>query len=70
MFKRYDLDVYYSGIHLYSASFSSINHLVKFACGFDSKYCDIEAFDTVFENTLPIYELMKEFRGDVNGIWS
>lgn len=68
MFKRFDLDVFHDKKLVYHASFSSINHIVKFACGFDEKLCDIEAIDTVFDQTLPIYELMKEFRGNVNGI--
>ena len=67
MFKRYDLDVFYSSVPIYAASFSSINLLVKFACGFDST-CDISAFDTVLEKSLPIEELINEFRSDSYGI--
>lgn len=67
MYKRYDLTVYYSSVPIYSASFSSINLLVKFACGFDP-VCDIDAIDAVFERSLPIEELMNEFKGDCYGI--
>lgn len=68
MFKRYDLDVFYNSVPVYSASFSSINHLVKFACGFDNTVCDFIAVDVVTEKTVPIEELMEVFRSDINGI--
>lgn len=68
MFKRYDLNVYYSDVPLYSASFSSINNLVKFACGFNDTICDIDAVDTLYERSIPIEELILEFRSDFNGI--
>lgn len=68
MFKRYDLDVFYSDIPIYSSSFSSINHLVKFAMGFDNSVCDFIAVDTLHERTIPIVELMNEFRGEQSGI--
>lgn len=68
MFKRFDLDVYYSDVPIYSASFSSVNLLVKFACGFDNNVCTIMANDVLTEKSLPIDELMNVFRGDVNGI--
>lgn len=68
MFKRYDLDVFYNSVPIYSGSFSSINLLTKFSCGFDSNVCDFIAVDTLLENTLPIEEMMNDFRGDINGI--
>ena len=68
MFKRYDLDVFHNDCNVYSASFSSINLLVKFACGFDDTYCDFIAVDTLNERTIPLVELMNEFRSDQNGI--
>lgn len=68
MFKRYDLDVYFSDICIYSSSFSSINHMVKFACGFDRNNCELDAIDTVMERSIPINELCKEFEGDCYGI--
>lgn len=67
MFKRYDLEVCYKDFPIYAASFSSINLLVKFACGFSSD-CTFDAYDTVFEKILPIEGLMNEFRSDSNGI--
>lgn len=68
MFKRYDLDVFYNEVPVYGASFSSINHLVKFACGFDVNVCDFIAVDVVTEKSIPIVELMEIFRSDINGI--
>lgn len=68
MFKRYGLDVYYSSVCVYSSAFSSINNLVKFACGFDRSSCELDAVDFVFERSLPIEELCKEFEGDIYGI--
>lgn len=68
MFKRYDLDVFYNSIPVYSASFSSINNLVKFACGFDSNICDFLATDILYEKSVPIVELMNEFKGDNYGV--
>lgn len=68
MFKRYDLDVYYIDVPIYSASFSSINNMVKFACGFDNNVCDFHCIDVVLERSVPIVELMEVFRGDINGI--
>lgn len=68
MFKRYDLDVFYSDVPIYSASFSSINNLVKFACGFDYNICVLLAIDTLTERSLPIEQLCNDFRSDINGI--
>lgn len=68
MFKRYDLDVYVNAVCVYNASFSSINHLVKFACGFDINYCELTAHDVVTEKYLPIDRLCEEFRSDTYGI--
>ena len=68
MFKRYDLDVFYNSVPVYSASFSSINNLVKFACGFDRRVCDILATDVLYEKSVPIVELCNTFEGENNGI--
>lgn len=68
MFKRYDLDVFVNDVPVYSASFSSINNLVKFACGFDRSNCDFIAIDSLFEKTVPIIELMNVFEGENYGI--
>lgn len=68
MFKRYDLTVFYNDYPLYNAAFSSINHLVRFACGFDRSVCEFDAVDIVYEKTIPIVELCKEFECDNYGI--
>lgn len=68
MFKRYDLVVYCIDTPIYNAAFSSINNLVKFACGFDRNVCVLDAVDVVFEKPIPIDELCKEFEVDINGI--
>lgn len=68
MFKRYDLLVTYKDLVIYNAAFSSINHVVRFACGFDRKICDIDVVDCVFDKTIPIEELCKEFENDNYGI--
>lgn len=65
---RYDLDVYHDDLKVYSASFTSINHLVRFACGFDRKSCELIAFDILFVKSIPIYELCDEFEGANYGI--
>ena len=68
MYKRYDLDVFYSDVPIYSASFSSLNHITKFACGFDTNVCVLMATDTLLEKSLPIEQMCNEFRSDINGI--
>lgn len=68
MFKRYDLDVFCNSVLIYSASFSSINHLVRFACGFDRNAVEFFATDSVFERTLPLTELCLEMESNNNGI--
>ena len=69
MFKRYELNVFdFNGSCVYSSSFSSINLLVKFACGFDLSLCELEGIDIVFDRTLPLEKLVDEFKGDIYGI--
>lgn len=68
MFKRYDLSVFCNEHLVYAANFSSINLLVKFACGFDRNICELDCVDTVFEKTIPLEDLCKEFENDRNGI--
>lgn len=68
MFKRYDLVVFYNEYPIYSAAFSSINHVVRFACGFDRTVCELDCVDTVFEKSIPIVDLCKEFDSDSYGI--
>lgn len=68
MYKRYDFDVFYNSVCVYSCSFSSINNLVKFACGFDRNVCDLSAVDNVFERDIPLEDLCIEFEGDCYGI--
>lgn len=68
MFKRYDLDVFFNSTPVYSASFSSINLMVKFACGFDFNVCDFIATDIVLEKSVPLNELCNVFRSDEYGI--
>lgn len=68
MFKRYDLDVFYIDTPIYSSSFSSINNMVKFACGFDGNICTFNAVDVVLEKSVPIEELMEVFKGEIYGI--
>lgn len=65
---RYDLDVYFDSVKIYSATFTSINHLVKFACGFDRTLVELVAFDSLFVKSLPILELCEEFEGACYGI--
>ena len=68
MFKRYDLDVFYRDVPVYSASFSSINNLVKFSCGFNRNNCEFIATDVLLEKSIPIVELMNVFEGENYGI--
>lgn len=68
MFKRYDLDVFYNSTPIYCGSFSSINLLCKFACGFDFSVCDFIATDVVTEKSVPLVELCNVYKGDINGI--
>ena len=70
MFFRYELEVYTSEYDpVYKGCFSSINHLVKFASGFDDTQVNhMTAFDIVFERQIPIVALIEEFRGNLNGI--
>lgn len=68
MYKRYDLDVYYADVPIYAGSFSSINLLVKFACGFDRSICELSASDSIFDRSIPVEELCLEFEGDRSGI--
>ena len=68
LYKRYDLYVSYSDIPIYSASFSSVNLLIKIACGFDRHLCDVTATDIILEKTLPIEEYCQIFQDDINGI--
>lgn len=68
MYKRYDLCVSYADVPIYSASFSSLNNMVKFACGFDSSICDIVASDAVFDRSIPIDDYIMEFKDSCYGI--
>ena len=68
MFKRYDLDVFCNSVLVYSASFSSINNLVRFACGFDRNLVEFFATDTLFERSLPLNDLCLEMESNNHGI--
>lgn len=68
MYKRYDLDVFYDSANIYHASFSSINNLTKFACGFDRNICEIVAIDSLMERSLPIENMCDVFEGEMYGI--
>lgn len=68
MFKRYDLDVFYNSVPIYSGSFSSINILLKVASGFDSNICELDCVDTVMEKNLDIDEMSHIFKNEQNGI--
>lgn len=68
MYKRYDLCVSYNNVPIYSCSFSSINLLIKIACGFDRNVCDVDASDVVLAKTIPIEDYCQIFEDDVNGI--
>lgn len=61
MFYRYELDVSAGNVLVYHGCFSSINQLVKFACGFED-HCDLDAWDPVTMKHLPINELTDEFK--------
>lgn len=66
MFYRYDLVASKGDSIVYEGSFSSINMMVKFACGFVG--CDLDAYDTAFNKSLPIDGLIHEFINDVSGL--
>lgn len=68
MYKRYDLLVSYNSVPIYSCSFSSLNLMVKIACGFDRNICDIDATDTLLEKTVPVTDYCQIFQDDINGI--
>lgn len=67
MLYRYRLNVAINGDHVFDGCFSSINQMVKVACGF-SESCVFESFDDLFDKVIPIYTLIGEFQRNSNGI--
>lgn len=72
MLYRYHLSVYFidspDDSSVFEFDFSSINQLVKVACGFNDSFCSFVAIDSIFGKILPLTALIEEFKGDCYGI--